>query len=395
MIRFGAMSITLLVGAMYGTLFAAMLWWNVRNRLANRLLALLLIVITLRLLPYIIGYAGYYDAYPWLSFLPYNLSLAIGPLLYLYVMSLFSGSATLPKSWVWHLLPVALQLAYYSAIFPQPLAFKNDWNATIHVPFTLPVEQLATFVSIGCYWARSYLHYRQYQHWLADNVSDREEHHVVWVRNFLIALALTLIVWMGFVGFDRLVAKLDYFQQFPLYVWLAVLGYYLGTEGYRHANHRYPAWSNRSAAAVAALERDEQIPPEASPVAPTGSTIDWAARGQAVRQQLTKHEWWRDPSLTLADLARKLGTNTSDLSRAINDGLDMNFNELINRLRVAAVQAKLAEPAGDANILDLALSAGFSSKASFNRSFKLYTGETPTHFRARQAAANDVSSLKS
>ena len=47
---------------------------------------------------------------------------------------------------------------------------------------------------------------------------------------------------IGFVAFDRIVAMRDYFQQFPFYLWLTLLSYYLGTEGYRNAHHRYPPW---------------------------------------------------------------------------------------------------------------------------------------------------------
>jgi len=32
----------------------------------------LLTVVALRVLPYIIGFAGFCDAYPWLSYLPYE-----------------------------------------------------------------------------------------------------------------------------------------------------------------------------------------------------------------------------------------------------------------------------------------------------------------------------------
>lgn len=94
-------------------------------------------------------------------------------------------------------------------------------------------------------------------------------------------------------------------------------------------------------------------------------------------------EWWRDQELTLASLSRELGTNTSDLSRAINEGLGMNFNELINRLRVDEVKRVLttATATNEQSLLDVAFAAGFSSKASFNRCFKLYTGETPTAYR--------------
>ena len=113
---------------------------------------------------------------------------------------------------------------------------------------------------------------------------------------------------------------------------------------------------------------------------------DWQQQAYTWRDKIIAAGWWQDPEITLAKLARKLGTNTSDLSRAINDGLGLNFNELINRLRVDAVKAAIvaADPSQtEASLLDIAFAAGFSSKASFNRSFKLYTGQTPSQYRAQ------------
>ncbi len=359
-----------MAGALYGGLFAVMLWWTPRNRAANRMLAMLLLVIALQLLPYIIGYAGFYDAFPWLSYLPYEASLAFGPLLYFYVRGLAAPS--LPPGWRRHFVPVALQLAYYCVIFPFPLAFKNHWNETVHVPYLVPLEQLATFASIAVYWWLSFRSYRRYQAWLADNVSDREDHHVEWLRNFLIALGVTLVFWIGLAAFERLVAALNYFEQFPFYVWLTVLSYYLGTEGYRNSGHRYPQWTLDSASTTIA----ETMPEVAARDAP-----DWQARGAKWRAQLVEAGWWRDPDLTLASLARKLGTNTSDLSRAINEGLGLNFNELINRLRVEDVKTALQSAPSEKTLLEIAVSSGFSSKASFNRSFKLYAFQTPSEYR--------------
>lgn len=114
--------------------------------------------------------------------------------------------------------------------------------------------------------------------------------------------------------------------------------------------------------------------------------VDIKARAERWRDKLVTEDWWRDPELTLASLARKLGTNTSDLSRAINEGLGINFNELINRLRVDEVKRVLAL-SDEPNLLDVAFAAGFSSKASFNRCFKLYTGETPTGWRQSMSSA--------
>lgn len=104
------MSITLLIGAFYGILFALLLWFAPLNMLANRFSARLLIFIAMRLLPYIIGFAGCYDAHQWLSFAPYNASMAFGQLLYFYAVGL-SAATSVPR-WRIHFVSVAVQLLY-------------------------------------------------------------------------------------------------------------------------------------------------------------------------------------------------------------------------------------------------------------------------------------------
>lgn len=56
----------------------------------------------------------------------------------------------------------------------------------------------------------------------------------------LIVLTPALAFWIALVTLEQWVVRLNYFQRFPLYVWLSVLTFYLGTEGYRHARHHYP-----------------------------------------------------------------------------------------------------------------------------------------------------------
>ncbi|GAC1574739.1 MAG: hypothetical protein NVS3B27_20270 [Novosphingobium sp.] len=110
---------------------------------------------------------------------------------------------------------------------------------------------------------------------------------------------------------------------------------------------------------------------------------DWKAMAQAWVDELDRAQHWRDPDVTLASLARSLGTNTVYLSRAFNLGLGENFNAVINRRRVAAVQRALADPAETRDMLTIALEAGFGSKASFNRAFVDFTGQTPSAWRRK------------
>lgn len=383
MIEFKARSIVLLIGAVHGLVVAGILVSVRQNAVANRFLAALLVVFALRITPYIIGFAGFFDAYPWLSFAPWELSLAFGPLLYFYVRQL--GTGRLPARWYLHFLPAIAQFSYYAIVFSWPLPVKNDWDARIHEPWIDPAELSLTLVSITAYLAASVRQYRSYQRWLIDNSSRRDDFHLDWVRNFLVGLGLTLLLWAGYTLTQWLITPLSYLQRFPMYVWLSVLVYYLGTEGWRHARLAFPRTDAPPHAATPGIESGAGGIPASHESTGAAPTIhrDWKKIAQRWLAALTAGEWWRDPDLSLVELARRLGTNTGHLSRALNEGLGESFSGLIGRLRVEGVKEKLRDLSDDRDILTIALDAGFSSKASFNRVFKGQTGQTPSEFRAQ------------
>jgi AraC-like DNA-binding protein len=62
--------------------------------------------------------------------------------------------------------------------------------------------------------------------------------------------------------------------------------------------------------------------------------------------------------------------------------LGKNFNDLINGFRIEEVKTRLKAP-GEAgrSVLEIAFDCGFNSKTSFNRTFKKFTGMTPSNFR--------------
>lgn len=84
------------------------------------------------------------------------------------------------------------------------------------------------------------------------------------------------------------------------------------------------------------------------------------------------------PELTLTELAGKMKTNTSVMSKLINDGTGRNFNDFINAYRTEEVITKLKSGEQKTQtLLGIAYDAGFNSKATFNRAFKKYTGMSP------------------
>lgn len=367
---FGPWSTTLAIGAGFGLAVALLLAFTRSNTVANRLIALLLLVFVMKLMPYVLGFAGYYDAYPWLSFAPFNIGLAIGPLLYLHVCRL--TSADLPRGGYWHLLPGALQFAYRAVMFMQPMDVKDAWNDRIHRDWIDPMETLFELLSFAIYLWLALRAYRAYQRWLDAHLSNRDEFRIVWLRNVLVAFAMVWPVWALYETLSYAI-DFNYYQRFPLYVFFTLLVFYLGLEGWRHSGTAYPQPS---------IATGPTQTPRSEP-----SGRDWTAQGDEWLARTEAAGWWRDPELSLDRLARHLGTNTAYLSRALNEGLGLSFNDAINRLRVDEVCRRLATDAVDGELLDIAFAAGFSSKTSFNRCFKTRTGKTPSQFRASAARA--------
>jgi len=92
---------------------------------------------------------------------------------------------------------------------------------------------------------------------------------------------------------------------------------------------------------------------------------------------------YRQEGLTIGVLAGRLGLPEYRLRRAINRGLGYrNFNEYLNRHRLADAKQALADPSQAAvPVLTIALDSGFQSLGPFNRAFKADTGMTPTEYR--------------
>ncbi len=369
MIVFGPMSITLLICAVQGLLLATLLWRAPVNRAANLWLALLIVSVAALITPYIIGYAGFYDKWPWLSFAPLSYTLAFGPLLYLYTTTLIGVRSA--RVWV-HFVPVAVQFLTNAVVFPFPLPTKDWWNTVAHAPVIDPAIDIASLVSIAAYSAVAYHRYRAYRVWLGENRTDGVDFEPNWIRHFLAALMLIAMTWAGFLIAKWLDPSRDYFDQFPLYVGFSVLVLYLGIAGWRHSGTPFPQQTSPSSPCD-----------PAEPAEPAALGRDWPAQGSAWLARIEVDELWRDPGLTLSGLARILGTNTTYLSRGLGAAAGENFNAIINRHRVAEMQRLLAAPGEQRDLLTLAFEVGFNSKASFNRAFQDFAGTSPSQWRLK------------
>jgi AraC-like DNA-binding protein len=385
-------SYTLGVGALNGFIVAALLLRARGQRMANRLLAALVAVVALRLVPYILGYAGFYDAYPWLSFAPFDLALAVGPLLWLYVATLTGGR--MPATWRWHLLPALAQLLLWGGVFAIATVPQKTWIDGHVLPWLLPPIELGGTAGFAVYTAAAYRRFVRYQRWLDDNLSSREEYRIGWLRALIVLLAITALMMTAFLVTDWFVVPLSYFDEYPLYLWMTALCYTMGLLAWRGSATVYPTPGDVSEPAtplpvvhpVAGGDgpalNDTAIDQRAAAEDRTATSTDWTALGERYAEQIRAAGWWRDAQLTLPILARRLGTNTTYLSRALNAGLQTSFNQFVNRLRAESVAERL-RAGDDRDLMAIATEAGFNSKASFQRAFREHVGGTAGEYRQR------------
>ncbi|MDR6982059.1 AraC-like DNA-binding protein [Rheinheimera pacifica] len=101
---------------------------------------------------------------------------------------------------------------------------------------------------------------------------------------------------------------------------------------------------------------------------------------------MTGEQLFLNPNLTLAQLAKRLGTNTSRLSQFINDNLNMSFTHYLNEKRIEYAKSLLLSD-GSLSAEYVADVSGYNSLSTFYAAFKKFTGTTPAKFR-QQASDN-------
>jgi len=90
---------------------------------------------------------------------------------------------------------------------------------------------------------------------------------------------------------------------------------------------------------------------------------------------------YREPSLTLSSLSKRLSIPVTYLSQIVNESFDKNFRDFVNRYRIEESKQRLGSSAKNKqSILEIAYAVGFNSKSSFNGAFKKHTGITPREY---------------
>ena len=390
--HFNVHSSLLLPLVIQGLVFSIILAWRgwKENRLADKLLAALLFLITTNVANWMLGFAGWYDSHDgYTTFMFYFIwshNFAYGPLVWLYFRSLTNHQFRIKgKEW-FHFLPLAIITTIHVGTFLSDIVI-DHWISGTPLPyfhgtrgyfaeFGLGIWDTLSFIlqnlSLLIYFSYTYSQYRSYRQYINENFSDTHPISFHWLRNFLTAFLLFLVISLVFTVVENVFGiYLDYKQKwYGNFIW-GIIIYYISIGGYgTHPNFLIALQFNPTNK-VPTQEKESN--PEKNP---------WKEK---LLDHLTSEKPYLNPQLTLTDLATQLNTSPSTISKTINSCFKQNFNDYINTYRVEDVKRKLQDGTDShLSLLGIALDSGFNSKATFNRAFKKHTKLSPSEFLKSQ-----------
>lgn len=299
----------------------------------------------------------------------------LGPLLYIYIKSIFIKDKNLIKSHRLHLIPFVV----YALVFSIPILISRLMGEPLfnYLIFFNGTAYMAVVKDLFwlSYILLSVRLFRRFKTKMKYNYSSFKRADFGWINKFLsISLFIVLfdlvivsyrILFIGHMTWDIGIIPLSF---------LILLTIYLGYHGLRQSRIYLPDFllndkafhettKNKNGQTVLTREEQKNLKLKLESV-------------------LEKEKPFLEQELTLSLLAESIGTSDKKLSALLNHSLEISFYDFINKYRVEEVKEKLNSKEYEKySLLGIAYTCGFNSKSSFYRAFKKETGSSPTSYK--------------
>ena len=368
------------IGGFYGILLFCLLTIGSDNTKANKILGVWCLFLGLFFLGILVNVQTSLNIFSF--FIGWNVYLpaSFGALLYLYCRQAITDRSFSSVD-ILHVLPVlACYLLNIDVLFTAA-EVKVAWaTAPADNNSSLQLSQLIIYSQAFIYLGFSFQMVNKYQRAAKNNLADFNPEIFRWIW---ILLILTLSVWSFKVVSS---SETLYFLSVLSDLVIIFLIY-----GVALAQWRNPKlFKINKIEEISASIQDTEPNNAQTNNSPSG-LLDSSTResiSTRVKQFMDEEHAYKDSQLNLLRLAELIGVSTHHLSEALNQHQGKNFYQFINDYRVNYVREMLAQQQ-TAKILDLAMTAGFSSKSTFNAVFKQTTGLSPTQYRQQLTNTSD------
>jgi AraC-like DNA-binding protein len=358
------MKVVLLIGAFQAFFFALLVQQKKQKANHDFILAAWLCYLGLFIGSYAFYTKELFDSKPQLISSYMSLFLLHGPFLYYYTRSLISKPKRLfDYQTLLHLSPFILFNIYLLVAFHIRQGENLPW---LYLAFILTTVFSGPFYM---FWVIRMIH--NHRKTLEDSFSYREKIDLIWLRNLSIVFG---VVWIALISVavvhHVMFLFTDDFCTNGLFLSLALFVIISGYFGLKQA-------------VITGFNEPETTVTQRY----SGTNLDDGQVSEYLKRLeicMSIEKPYRDPLLTLGQLANKTGITLHYLSRIINEQKNQNFFDYINSYRIEEVKEKINNPAYSyLSLLGIAFDSGFNSKSAFNRFFKKITGVTPSMYKSK------------
>lgn len=321
------------------SLFSAVALLILNRKLSNRLLALLLFLLALRIGKSVVQMFLRPEMSYSMSVVGATAMACIGPVLLLLIRSLFNTSLRIKPVTYWHFLPAAL--------LPLTLPLSN-WKILSPAYYTITLH---VFVYLFISWG---MVYRSRESFKADDLKWK------WALSLLAGVTLLSITFA---------LQVTIYQ--PLFyvtnVIVAALLFY-----------GLSLW---------AIKRSRLFLPESSGKTENQQVLE--DLGKRIQHLLETELIFTDSNLTVSSLAGKLNAQPYLVSKAVNHFFQKSFSELLIHYRIKKAELLLLSPNSKMYTIEgIAFESGFNTLSAFYAAFKKIHKTTPAQFRETKGSTN-------
>lgn len=359
-------------------------------------LGLFVFLCSIYVAPWMLGFAGWYDHQPYRNFMfymPFQQLFLLGPIIFFYTQSLLNSAFKFNKKHFLHFIPAIIYLIYNLVIFvydhfiSETIYFYADGSDKDFDEW----YQYSGQISMVFYFFLSLRYYNFYRKMIVQVTSNADSVLFDWIKKYLIAFLIMLLLPVLFDIIGNFYHPVNsYVGSWWFFLAFSLVLYYIAITGYSNGVHSKIGFEisvfDKHPTLLLAANEDYSI---------EGQTIIDIEHEVFEQSNVPELELWKskienlikdeklfqNPELTLTEVSKKLKTNASVISKTINQGFQMNFNDFVNQYRIKEV--KKAFEKGEhkkSTLLGIAYDCGFNSKATFNRAFKKNTGLSPKDY---------------